>query len=139
MTYIIFLKVRKFGECRVIPFLRYLAKTFRGAILPPPSQNRVNPVAHKGRRGLFGPHHQTGRQNSTPVHLKSPKFLTPFYTFWTHCGDISVKLICQGGCCSHLSNKRSLKIRDMNFLFLFKIAKICRRVKFGVRRTISGH
>ena len=30
-------------------------------------------------------------------HLESPNFWLFFYAFWTHCGEISGKLICQGG------------------------------------------
>ena len=43
-----------------------------------------------------------------PFHLGSPNFLTSlflFFTLWTYCGEISGKLIFQGGCCSNFQTR----------------------------------
>ena len=42
-----------------------------------------------------------------PFHLGFPNSLTSLFTYWTHCVEISGKLIFQRGCCNNFSNNGS--------------------------------
>ena len=69
-------------------------------LIPESGQICFNPIAYGGRGGGGGFLAHTIRLEATtlePFHIESPKFLTSLYAFWTHCGKISGRLICQGG------------------------------------------
>ena len=67
----------------------------------------INPIAYGGRGGFLARAIRLSAITLEPFHLGSPNFLTSLFTLWTHCGEISGKLIFQGGCCSNFSNKAS--------------------------------
>ena len=72
-----------------------------------------------GGGGIFGPHHQTGSQNSRTLSPRVSKISDFFfYAFWTHCGKTSGRLICQGGLLQSFFEKEVMKNRDMN-IFVF--------------------
>ena len=97
------------------PFLIYLAKTLRGAILPPPVQIALT-LLPTGE--ILS--HTTIILAATlkPLKLWLPKFVTSCFYLFSTFKKILAKSIGQGGCYSHFSNKRSWKIRDMK-IFIF--------------------